>query len=61
MKRLWNKETGRRLAVILCAALIFTGVFQNFARAETENHTEDSQQSPVYKIFLNLHARWAPP
>ncbi len=54
MKRLWNKETGRRLAVILCAALIFTGVFQNFARAETENHTEDSQQSPVYKIFLNL-------
>ncbi len=54
MKGLWNKETGRRLALILCAALIFTCTFQNFARAETKNHTEDSRQSSAYKIFLNL-------
>ena len=35
MNKFFNRETGRRLAVIICAALIFTGVFHNFVWAET--------------------------
>lgn len=53
MKRLWNRETRRRLAVILCAALIFSGIFHSFVWAETENQTEDLDQNPQYKIYLN--------
>lgn len=53
MKRLWNRETGRRLAVILCTALIFSGTFQGFVWAETENQTADRNQNPQYKIYLN--------
>lgn len=47
MNRLWTKETRRKLAVIICAALIFTGVFQNFVRAETDAQDTD------YRIYLN--------
>ena len=53
MNRFWSKKTGRKMAVIICAALIFTGVFQNFVWAKTDNQVGPDDQDAWYKIFLN--------
>ena len=53
MNKFFNRETGRRLAVIICAALIFTGVFHNFVWAETDNQDREDNQDNRFKIYLN--------
>lgn len=53
MNRFWCKQTGQKLAIIICCALIFTGAFQNFVWAETGEQTDIPGGDPQYKIFLN--------